>query len=81
MSEHTKESWELYGNEIITGPNGRPAIARVHKPEHAHLLYAAPDLLEALEAMLGMLEFESYCMDRVQIDQANAAIAKARGQS
>ena len=44
----------------------------------AHLIAAAPSLLEALEAMLALHGTDT---DQGTLDEVNAAIAKARGQS
>lgn len=59
-----------------------------HTPANAHLIAAAPELLEALEALLPMAEWwweGSEGRDKSQgipgqCSQARAAIAKARGQ-
>lgn len=50
---------------------------------NARLIAAAPDLLEALEAVSAGARMEPPTSEtmRAAIDQARAAIAKARGQS
>lgn len=48
--------------------------------EDAHLIAAAPDLLEALEAMQEMVLTNGWGRDYVMLITA-AAIAKARGES
>lgn len=48
--------------------------------EHdAHLIAAAPDLYEALEMVLEMLDMDGFGKDAA-IDVAHAALAKARGE-
>jgi len=49
-------------------------------PRHAHLIAAAPDLLEALEMALGAVEyFDEHEGAPMLLDAVRAAIAKARG--
>jgi hypothetical protein len=101
MSKHTKGPWESHNGEVTTQQvNGRSfrRIAAVQDygmgslPEvdeaNARLIAAAPDLLEALRAMLA--EAEQYGFGgnsgghgtgRVACDQARYAIAKAEGSN
>lgn len=46
---------------------------------NAHLIAAAPDLLEALKGFMKAVEWESKI--RVEWDRANDAIAKAKGEA
>lgn len=48
--------------------------------EEARLIAAAPDLLAALEAMLARFEIETARGCLAEIEQARAALAKARGE-
>lgn len=51
-------------------------------PEHAHLIAAAPDLYEALENAVDALKYGSdYSESNWVVLAANAALAKARGES
>ena len=62
---HTEDPSEFVG-AISTGPN---------EEANAHLIAAAPDLLEALQGLLGM----GTIAVSSEKDQAHAAIAKALG--
>lgn len=58
---------------------GTVAIVQTEESEHnAHLIAAAPDLFEALEMVLEMLDMDGFGRDAA-IDVAHAALAKARG--
>lgn len=94
MSEHTPGPWQVipsWGDWTIEGPNKEEIIFQdgpyqtpTIKLENARLIAAAPDLLEALDAMLGytadlnpMQGFDEY--DHEAVKQARAAIKKAIG--
>jgi hypothetical protein len=49
--------------------------------DNARLIAAAPDLLEACEALLEAYEFTIAPMHSEAIDKARAAIAKAKGEA
>lgn len=78
--------WEIH--EASSDDRYRGGIASVHAAEHiqgitraerdanARLISAAPELLEALEAVVSVADRKT-----VEFDKAHAAIAKARGQS
>ena len=83
MNKHTPGPWTIRessthvtvigaNNETIFHDDKRcPSV-----PEDARLISAAPDLLEALEDMLG---WQTLAPDNV-VAAARAAIAKARGE-
>jgi len=84
MSEHTPGPWIIDSDDgdIIEVVSGDYFIADVHRLEpkdewraNARLIAAAPELLEALEELVDLYEYE----DNVSRD-ARAAIAKARGR-
>ena len=90
MSKHTPGPWEYIGDTIETGidvEHGwfvRVAPKRVISVEgrtndealaNAHLIAAAPQLMEALELMLQRYGYET--CEHVQ--KSRAALAKARG--
>ena len=91
MSKHTQGPWEFVDNSLV-GPKIddkpvwlRPVILRsetgITKAD-AQLISAAPDLLEALEDLVCLCEFAlngEYSVDD-ELQDARAAIAKARGQ-
>ena len=67
---------------IIDGPDNMD-IAYLPKgypnsKANAHLIAAAPELYEALEAMVKITE--TYCDEPDEVDVARAALAKARGE-
>lgn len=90
MSAHTPGPWEAHAfhqNDTVTGAEyvqvahvfgptgGLPLKAEAERHANAALIAAAPDLLEALEAIsrAGTLN------DQSVIDQMRDAIAKAKG--
>lgn len=83
MSNHTPGPWSHDGDgEILAQDNvivvySHGGQRAVQTDEDANLISAAPDLLEALEAMIAM------CWDadsENEVILARAAIAKARGE-
>ena len=92
MSEHTPGPWVItIGtgtlNESIRGPNDEGIAQtgcwhREHRPEaiaNAQLIASAPDLLEALEAVVN----DNHPATRMRpslIHKAHAAIEKAKGE-
>ena len=71
-------------NWIITyTDDGERIVDHVYEAADAHLIAAAPDLLQALEAMLDAdraYEYGGYTESELAaIKQSRAAIAKARG--
>ena len=96
MSNHTPGPWEIKrhfdpGYKFISAPK-HTALAQVvwcmededRSPEceaNAHLIAAAPELLEALQEALDDWGFdEPDCVRLEWADKAGAAIAKARGE-
>lgn len=77
MSKHTPGPWH-YAESSTTVNFARAAV---HDPEdaNAHLIAAAPDLLEALKALLDAVVRRDH-KDKA-LRTARAAIAKAKGQS
>ena len=94
MSKHTPGPWEIKYHpdpcyRYISGPE-HIALAQVvwrveeedRSPDceaNAHLIAAAPELLEALEMMLEMSEMGGFGKAAAE-DVARAAIAKAKGE-
>jgi len=58
---------------VMRGDGGEQA-----REANANLIAAAPDLLEALEGMLEMVEMNGFGKDAI-MDMAKSAIGKARG--
>ena len=87
MSKHTPGPWTFYDDTASTGRIEIVAlgktVARIYRsvPEedlpNAHLIAAAPDLLEVLEICAMVLNQVGY---RTPADMAYAAIAKATGE-
>lgn len=83
---HTAGPWNARGLHVLRDPqrDGR-AIANVDRNDfgteashaNARLIAAAPDLLEALRAMVDRWEPDCIGTDRVMWENARAAIAKA----
>ena len=91
MSRHTSGPWiveSLVDGYDIHAPESGCFVATTSDPEmvwgavtrkvDAHLIAAAPELLEALEALV-MDESKEYIPTRLW-DAARAAIAKAKGE-
>ncbi|MBN6350370.1 hypothetical protein JZM10_02675 [Providencia rettgeri] len=83
--KHTPAPWDLNkrqdGFNIVDGDNSG-FVAHVPKQDNAHLIAAAPELLEAL---IELTESAKQAIDGLgdlsdAIDTAKAAIAKALGQ-
>lgn len=69
---------EEYG-EIVAGTCTNPQRPEDVREADAHLIAAAPDLLEALENCVDLIELISP-IEGDEIRRARAAIAKARGE-
>lgn len=76
-SDHTDFSLYAGDMEIIGGCGccGSPTIS---SKADARLIAAAPELLEACEALLGLAERHGWL--HVAVNQARAAIVKAKGE-
>jgi hypothetical protein len=92
MSKHTPGPWRVkiykpYRSEaIIVNDDGEIASVDLAcmpgAEEDAHLIAAAPDMLEALEAAIGDQEdFEDGRLSGNTVATIRTAIKKARGQS
>lgn len=96
MSEYTKgpgivrktgQHWNnpnLEGIEINYGSDNECICDTVYRIEDAHLIAAAPDMLEALELMVKHFENEDEsvrCMDNNVLHLANEAIAKVKEEN
>jgi hypothetical protein len=89
MSKHTEGPWSIDKGHMILGGNGmRVAYADLMSPDDEALILAAPDLLEALEALiedhLFYIEGDKTAQMNVTVEayeSARAAIKKARGES
>lgn len=80
MSEHTPGPWKIRaykdrGFAIDFNEDQEQIVDFVYEEADAHLIAAAPDLLEALEAVVRVADRAT-----VEFDMARAAIAKARGE-
>ena len=64
-----------YSVSIVTSASDLTLEDYVNRTNDAHLMAAAPDLLEALEAVLSVADRATH-----EFDKARAAIAKSRGQ-
>lgn len=96
MSKHTKGPWSHRNgrifqtdHEVLTIANVARAYDGDYSPSNGDLLAAAPELLEALEAMLEVHGVtQAYAEKHIEIPQswvevsdlARAAIAKAKGE-
>ena len=88
MSEHTPGPWAIYVNapsDVVIRKMSKDgyelcAIARVSSGyANAHLIAAAPELLEALDATLKLIELV-WPTDSDVTRKARSAIAKATGE-
>ncbi|EMI7064541.1 MULTISPECIES: hypothetical protein [Providencia] len=76
--KHSPAPWDLNkrtdGFNIVDGDNSG-FVAHVPKQDNAHLIAAAPELLEALQEIV-----ENHCLSDKAQSMATKAIAKALGQ-
>ena len=86
MSAHTPGPWHVKRNRVTTAirdAKGHYIVDRVVKDRdaNAHLIAAAPELLEALRAIVAVIDHapDRECAAGV-LEQARAAIAKAEGR-
>lgn len=88
MSAHTPGRWMAAAAApfvVISTPNGH-YIGRIARQEDAHLVAAAPDLLDALKTAESALALAAGYANSEQrtmhaaLETARAAIAKARGE-
>ncbi len=99
MSKHTPKPWIFTGAGIVGNANGMTyTVAEVNGPNRLDLIpmreankalvCAAPELLEALEALLESAKSSNASLnwatglndEPASFDQARAAIRKARGE-
>ena len=87
MSKHTPGPWIADGDLILAADNWR--VASCHRfpnnddtarPANARLIAAAPELLEALQAIAGTDPVDSARDPQHLVAIARAAIAKAEGR-
>ena len=69
---------ERFGIYADTAPEGHRMPAEAQGEANARLIAAAPDLLEALEALV--FDFDSHSTADESISRARAALKKARGE-
>lgn len=94
MSKHTPGKWDIvsrttfgggwavvsdHDHPTTTGKTFGVLVAQFCKIDDAHLIAAAPDLLDALEQLLDDMGGDGLCVCQEAKDQARSAIAKARG--
>jgi hypothetical protein len=77
MSNHTPGPWKVEGGEIQFGSIGECVVDYVYTKADAHLIAAAPDMLEALEN----LENDDGHQNKTAWRLVQAAIAKAKGET
>lgn len=92
MNKHTPGPWKArkvggpaFKNQVLWAidynEDQEQVVDFVYEEADAHLIAAAPDLLEALERLVSAArDVDHGYMDQA-IDNAESAIAKARGQS
>ena len=93
MSAHTRGPWKLiwHGNETYPFPltiltaddeKWKARDGTVSSDANAHLIAAAPEMLEACEAMLAVSDSpEPIVAQVIAVSKARAAISKAGGES
>jgi len=95
MNKHTPGPWEIHEENTVLGPKLddksiwlRPIVLQSKtgiKLEDARLIAAAPDLLDAIQDLLNQFEQRGIFVDpqhpdRISVNKARAAIAKAKGE-
>lgn len=88
MNKHTPGPWELRGTRLVTDKHGVIIAEKIGSNDgdsesNARLIASAPELLELLERMVRAFNVKEIdpLVAFVTIEQARAAIAKARGES
>lgn len=88
MNKHTPGHWELRGQRLVTDGNGVVIAEKIGSngggsEANACLIASAPELLEALERMVRAFNVKDIdpLIAFATIEQAQSAIAKARGES
>lgn len=83
---YTKHGLQCSRSAIVSVKNGKKSIYITTEitsgpcsDADAHLMAAAPELLECLENILSRLELDEYDDDAPAITKARAALAKAKG--
>ena len=83
-SKHTPGPWVIDNDNVIYQEGTSEPIASAaptaDEKANAALIAAAPDLLAALESCSDALNTEAGGLYKARIDQARAAIAKAKGE-
>lgn len=74
MNKHTQGNWYVNGSDDVW--IGDRICIYVGDENDARLIAAAPDLLEALQELLGY----DLPIKKAYVDAAKAAIAKAKGE-
>lgn len=92
-AKHTAGPWyvttDTHGDICVNNHEKFPSefpIARIAKhmeetQANAHLIAAAPEMLEALEGLLEGIEAQDPSQIRFNLPHAKAAIAKAKGEA
>ena len=84
MSKFTKGPWKFNGNEIVAESDTKTGIGGFMKYEDSCLAAAAPDMYEALNALLAddwLLELKQTPKLVRAFELAEAALVKARGEA
>ena len=84
MSKFTKGPWKFNGNEIVAESDTKTGIGVFMKYEDSCLAAAAPDMYEALNALLAddwLLELKQTPKLVRAFELAEAALVKARGEA
>ena len=91
---HTPGPWKVMGEDVVLMRDEREVVAWVgdidgQMTDNAHLIAAAPEMLEALENLVAINEAHNQAVEGVigrpvewkdgYLDEARAAIRKARG--
>lgn len=83
MSRHTPGPWSVGGFGLYVVEDGEKLrVAAVERAEDVALVAAAPEMLEALKAMLSGIGPDGYVPSagKTATDRARAAVAKAEGK-
>ena len=82
--KYTPGPWEVVitssGDTLIDTPRYRWSLGRLMSKADAHLIAAAPELLEALREAITWDGWDQEGVAAVWLEQAQAAIAKAMGE-
>ena len=78
MTEHTPGPWHVEGR-LVADAHGDIVANEIDSRESRNLIAAAPDMLEALEAVMNLTKVQQV-LESWELGSLNAILAKAKGK-